>query len=126
MDLMRTRRKVAKNHGDFFAENQLLRGERRTDVWEDLEDLVEPGDLENMLDAFLNAGERELAAVFLNFLHAFNEDRETGTVEVSDFGKIDNHDFRLLGNHRTQQFRDLRRNVEVNLAFKRQNIWLFF
>ena len=46
-----------------------------------MEDLVEPGDLENMLDAFLNAGERELAAVFLNFLHAFNEDRETGTVE---------------------------------------------
>src|SRR5437660_9100607 len=78
-----------------------------------------------MLDAFLNAGERELAAVFLNLLHAFNEDRETGTVEVRDFGKIDNHDFRLLGNDRTQRFRDLRRNVEVDLAFKRQNIRLF-
>src|SRR5207237_10882111 len=79
-----------------------------------------------MLDAFLNAGERELAAVFLNLLHAFNEDRETGTVEVSDFGKIDNHDFRLLGNHRTQRFRDLRRNVEIDLALERQNIWLLF
>src|SRR5438105_15652365 len=67
-----------------------------------------------------------MVAVSLIILHAFNEKRETRTIEVSDFGKIDNHDFRLLDNHRTQRFRDLRRNVEVDLTFKRQNIRLFF
>src|SRR5205807_10504213 len=95
------------------------------DVGKNLEDLVEAGDFKNVLDAFLNAGEREFTAVFLDFLHSLNEDGEAGAVEIGRLGKIDNNDFRLLGNHRAQQFRDLRCNVEVNLALERHNMWLF-
>src|SRR5260370_21258763 len=105
---------------------RVLPSERGVDVWEDLKDLVVAGDIENVLKAFVHAGELEFAAVFLDILHSFNEDGKAGAVEIGGLGKIDNNDFRLLGNHRTQRFRDLRRNVEVDLALERQNIWLFF
>jgi len=74
---------------------QLCR-ERGIDVGKNLEDLVEPSDLQNVRYAFLNTGERESAAVFLNLLHAFDEGCEPGAVEVSHFGKIDHHDFGFL------------------------------
>ena len=50
---------------------------RGVDVRENLENLVEPGEFKNVLDAFLNVREREFAAVLLNALHSFDQDGET-------------------------------------------------
>src|SRR5205814_9471147 len=59
-------------------------------------------------------------------LHCANQDSQAGAVQVSDVGKIDNQGRWLLRRNGAERFRDLRRNVEIDLAFKRQNIWLFF
>src|ERR1700730_1313174 len=99
-----------------------LRRERGVDVWENSEDLVETGDIENVLYAFLHARDRELAAVFLDVLHAFNQDGQAGAVEVSHLGKIDNHPVGPLCRHRAKRFRYLRRDVQVDLALEGQNV----
>src|SRR6202011_5900934 len=67
-----------------------LRGQRGFDVGINLENLVEAGDFENLFYAFLNTGQRESAAVFLDVLHRFDKNGKAGAVEISHFGKIDN------------------------------------
>src|SRR5205807_5889120 len=103
--------------------SNLFRRQSGVDVRKDLEDLVEAGDFKDVLDAFLNVGEREFPVVFLNILHPFNENCQAGAVDVSDLGKIDNHRPWLFSDHRTQRFGDLRRNMEVDLALKLQYVW---
>src|SRR5207302_8972011 len=71
-------------------------------------------------------GEREFAAVLLNVLHSFNEDGETRAVEISGLGKIDNQHLRFVFDHGAQRFGDLRRNVEIDFAFKLQYVCLYF
>jgi len=49
--------------------------QRRIDIRKNPKDLIEPGDLENRAHWFLQTGERELAAIFLDVLHTFDQDR---------------------------------------------------
>ncbi|HEV2842315.1 MAG TPA: hypothetical protein VGW39_13400 [Chthoniobacterales bacterium] len=86
------------------------------------ENLIEPGDFKNRPHAFLQTGQDKFAAVGFDVLHPFDQDRESGTVDVRNAREIDHQARGLFLDHRTQGRSDARRDVEVDFAFERQNV----
>lgn len=78
--------------------------------------------MRKVLNAFVNVGEPEFAAVGVDVLHRFDENSETRTIEISDLGQIDNDYLRFPQHHSTELVGDLRRNVEINFPFKSQYV----
>ena len=76
--------------------------ESRFRVREDSKNLIEPRDLKDRADVWLQAGERKFSAVSLNVLHSFDQHGESGTVDVTNLAQIDDQLFRLFGNHRCE------------------------
>jgi hypothetical protein len=65
-------------------------GARRVNIGKNPEYLIQPRDFEDGAHRFLQAGERELAAVFLDILHGFNQGGEARAIDVGHARKIDN------------------------------------
>jgi hypothetical protein len=122
--LQRTIQEKRKHRGDLVG--VLICAQGGVDVGEDAEDLVEAGDFENGADWFLQTGEGEFSSVFLDVLHAFDQSGQTGTVDVADAGKIDNQLLGLFLGHHLERGGDVGRDVQVDLAFQRENIRLIF
>ena len=92
----------------------------------DAEDLVEACDFEDGADGFLKTGESEGAAILLDVLHPFDEGGEPGAVDVADPCKIDNQLFRLFLDHHVERLGEVRRDVQIDLAFEREHVGSIF
>src|SRR5437667_7693354 len=73
----------------------------------------------------MQTSERELPAVFLDVLHSSNQNRESRAVDVSDARKIDHEPARLLANHLAESRSYPGRDVQIDFAYQRQNIFFF-
>ncbi len=82
-----------------FGDSSSGCGQRCVHVWKNLKHLIKPRDFENGADRFLQAGQRELAAVGFDLLHSFDKRRQARAVDVSDAGKIDYQLLRFFPDH---------------------------
>ncbi len=71
------------------AMDKSARGERRVNVRENNENLIEPGDFKNRPHILLQTGEKKPSSVRFHVLHPFDQDGESGTIDVSDACEID-------------------------------------
>src|SRR6059058_5387512 len=68
----------------------------RVYVWENLKYLIKPRDFKDRTHRFLQAGQRELAAISFDLLHSLDKCSQTSTIDIGYARKIDNQPFRFF------------------------------
>src|SRR5206468_2885307 len=63
--------------------------ERGIDIRVNAKNLIEARNLKNRFHIFLQTGERELAPVFFNLLHRFDQNGQAGAIDVADVAHVD-------------------------------------
>ena len=89
-------------------------------IGQNFEDLIEAGNFKDRPEIFLHGREQKFAAILLGILHSVHQNGQTGTIEVSHLGKIDNYSPGFFGNNRAEGCCDLHREMEIYFTVKDQ------
>jgi hypothetical protein len=85
--------------------------------------LIEPGHFENRSHVIIDSSQRELAAIFFDVLHCVDQDSQPRAVDECNSGKVDYEVLGTLGNHRSERALDAWRNMKIDFALERENIY---
>ena len=83
---------------------------------------IKPRSFENQAYGFLQTTQEKLATIRFDLLHGYNKRRHPCAIDVSRAGRIYHYPFRFFLDHSIKGLSDGRRNVQIDIAVKRQDI----